>query len=98
MVPILRTIPGTEPPFLWKTARPIGGDPVAITVAEMQTALGETSGRDPQVVRYFGAVSTFQEWLIVGGPVAPGRARMVRTTAASDAATQAAEVVTALAA
>lgn len=71
---------------------------MAITAAELQAELGVTTGRDPQVVRAYGAVSTYQEWLIVGGPVAPGRTRLVRTTAADDAATQAAAVVTALAA
>ena len=71
---------------------------MAITGAQLQTALGETSGRDPKVVREFGVVSTYQEWLIVPSVVSAGRARMVRTTAADDAATQAAAVLTALAA
>jgi len=71
---------------------------MAITTAELQAELGVTSGRDPVVVRDYGTVSTYQEWLVVCGPVAPGRTRMVRTTAADDAATQAAAVVTALAA
>ena len=71
---------------------------MAITGAQLQAALGATSGRDPQVVREFGVVSTYQEWLIVPSVVSAGRSRMVRTTAASNAATQAGEVLTALAA
>jgi len=38
---------------------------MAITGAQLQAALGATSGRDPKVVREFGVVSTYQEWLIV---------------------------------
>lgn len=71
---------------------------MAVTTAELQAELGVTSGRDPLIVRDYGTISTYQEWLIVGGPVAPGRTRLVRTTASDDAATQAAAVVTALAA
>ena len=67
---------------------------MAITAAQ----LGVTSGRDPQVVREYGVVGTVQNWLVVAGCVSPGRTRMVTTTAADDAATQAAAVVTALAA
>jgi hypothetical protein len=69
---------------------------MAITGAQLQAALGVASGRDPLVVREFGVVSTFQEWLIVPSVVSGGRSRMVRTTAASNAATQAGEVLTAL--
>ena len=71
---------------------------MAITGAQLQAALGNTSGRDPKVVREFGVVSTYQEWLIVPSVVSAGRARMVRTTASDNAATQAAAVLTALAA
>lgn len=72
---------------------------MAITGAALQAELGVTSGRDPKVLMEFGVVSTFQEWLIDGGcPTYPGRARMVRTTAADNAATQAAAVLVALAA
>lgn len=70
---------------------------MAITGAELQAELGVTSGRDPRVLREYGVVDTYQEWLIDGGcPTYPGRARLVRTTAASSAADQAAEVLTAL--
>lgn len=68
---------------------------MAITVAQMETALGGLIG-DPHVIRYYGIVSTFQEWYIHGNQTVPGRVRMIRTTAADDAATQAAAVLTAL--
>jgi hypothetical protein len=68
---------------------------MAITGAQMQAALG-TKKTDPQVIREYGVVSTFQEWLIHSGPVHPGRQRLVRTTAAENAATQAAAVLVAL--
>ena len=70
---------------------------MAITGAQLQAELGVTSGRDPRVVREYGTVSTYQEWLIDGGcPTYPGRSRLVRTTAANSAADQAAEVLAAL--
>jgi hypothetical protein len=69
---------------------------MAITSAALQTELGVTSGRDPKVLRHFGVVATFQEWLVDGGPSTGGRVRLVRTTAADNAATQAAAVLTAL--
>lgn len=68
---------------------------MAITVVEMQDALGRTP-MSPLVMRYFGINSTYQEWYIHGGAVVPGRVKTVRTTAASNAATQAGEVLTAL--
>jgi hypothetical protein len=68
---------------------------MAITVAAMETALGGQIG-DPHVIRYFGAVSTFQEWLVHGNQTVAGRVRMIRTTASDNAATQAAAVLTAL--
>ena len=67
---------------------------MAITAAAMQAELG-TNGTSPRVVRS-GAVTTFQEWLVQGGVAYPGQTIWVRTTAANDAATQAAAVVTAL--
>jgi hypothetical protein len=50
----------------------------------------------PQVMREYGTVSTFQEWLVRGGPLQPGRVRLIRTTAADNAATQATAVLAAL--
>lgn len=69
---------------------------MAITGAALQAALGVTSGLDPKVMREYGVVGTFQEWLVSGGPVQPGRVRLVRTTASDNAATQATAVLNAL--
>jgi hypothetical protein len=68
---------------------------MAITGAELQTALGSDS-TDAKVTQEFGVVSTFQEWYVEGNLDAPGRAKLIRTTAADNAATQAAAVLTAL--
>ncbi len=71
---------------------------MAITSADLQTALG-TNPLDPQVLRAFEpSQGTGQQWLIRGGAVHKGRTRFVNTTAADNAATQAASVLTALAA
>ena len=68
---------------------------MAITGAQLQTALG-TSENNAKVTQEFGTVSTFQEWYVVGNIDAPGRDRLVRTTAADNAATQATAVLAAL--
>jgi hypothetical protein len=69
---------------------------MAITSAQLQTALG-TNAMNAQVLRAFEpSVSTSQQWLVAGNVDAPGRTRMVVTTAADDATTQAAAVLTAL--
>jgi len=68
---------------------------MAITGAALQAALG-TSANNAKVTQEFGVVSTFQEWYVVGNVDAPGRDKLVRTTAADDAATQAAAVLVAL--
>lgn len=69
---------------------------MAITSAALQAALG-TNPMNAQVVRAFEpSVSTEQQWYVIGNVDAPGRARMVNTTAADDAATQAAAVLAAL--
>jgi hypothetical protein len=65
---------------------------MAITGAALQAALGSTE-TDAKVVQEFGVVSTFQDWYIEGNLDAPGRAKMCRTTAADNAATQAAAVL-----
>ena len=70
---------------------------MAITGAELQTALGVGS-TDAKVTQEFGTVSTYQEWYVEGNLDSPGRAKLIRTTAADNAATQAAAVLTALAA
>ena len=69
---------------------------MAITSAELQAELG-TNAMNAKVLRAFEpSVSTGQQWLVAGNVDAPGRVRMVVTTAADDAATQAAAVLTAL--
>lgn len=68
---------------------------MAITAADLNAALG-TSGRNAQCIRDDGTYSTVQRWYCVGGGDVPGRARWVETTAADNAATQAAAVLTAL--
>lgn len=68
---------------------------MAITAAQMQTALGDTINA-PRVMRHYGVNGTLQEWLIQGGVTYPGRTKFVATTASDNATTQAAAVVTAL--
>tara|TARA_R110000868_G_scaffold241025_1_gene495606 strand:+ start:455 stop:670 length:216 start_codon:yes stop_codon:yes gene_type:complete len=69
---------------------------MAITSAQLQTALG-TNPMNAQVLGAFEpSVSTSQQWYVIGNVDAPGRARLVTTTAADNAATQAAAVLTAL--
>lgn len=72
------------------------GGSMAVTGAALQTALG-TNATHPKVIREFGVFGTTQQWLIAGNTtVGGGRTRHVSTTAASNAATQAGEVLTAL--
>jgi hypothetical protein len=68
---------------------------MAITGAALQAALGATES-DAKVTQEFGVVSTFQEWYVEGNGDAPGRSKLIRTTASDNAATQAAAVITAL--
>lgn len=68
---------------------------MAITSAALQAQLG-TNATNPQIMRDYGVVGTFQEWLIQGGVAYPGQTRLIRTTAADNAATQKTTVLTAL--
>lgn len=68
---------------------------MAITGAELQTALGATQA-DAKVTQEFGVTGTEQNWYVEGNLDAPGRAKLITTTAADNAATQAAAVLTAL--
>jgi hypothetical protein len=69
---------------------------MAITSAALQTALGVGIG-DPQVVMAFEpSQGTGQQWLVNGRGTVPGRVRLITTTAADNAATQAAAVLAAL--
>jgi hypothetical protein len=65
---------------------------MAITGAALQAALGSTEN-DAKVTQEFGVVSTFQDWYVEGNGDAAGRAKLCRTTAADDAATQAASIL-----
>jgi len=69
---------------------------MAITSAAMQTALGDGNPLGPKVLRDFGTYGTEQHWYIQGGTNYANRTKFVRTTAADNAATQAAAVLTAL--
>ena len=63
---------------------------MAITSAALQAALG-TNPMSAQIVTSFDpSQGTLQQWYVRGGVDAPGRSRLVTTTAADDAATQAA--------
>ena len=68
---------------------------MAITGAALQAALGSTEN-DAKVTQEFGVVSTFQHWYVEGNGDAPGRAKLCRTTASDNAATQAASILTQL--
>ena len=68
---------------------------MAITGAALQAELG-TTPQDAKVTQEFGVVGTFQEWYVEGNMDAPGKAKLCRTTAANNAATQAASVLTQL--
>lgn len=69
---------------------------MAITSAALQAALG-TEANNARVVHAFEpSQGTQQQWYVIGNADAPGRARMVNTTASDNAATQAAAVLAAL--
>jgi len=70
---------------------------MAITGAQLQTELGSGS-TDAKVTQEFGVVGTLQTWYVEGNLDAPGRAKLIATTAADDASTQAAAVLVELAA
>lgn len=70
---------------------------MAITAAALQTALGDGNPMGPLVVFSFGPNNgTSQDWYISGGTTVPGVIKFVRTTAADNAATQAAAVLASL--
>lgn len=69
---------------------------MAVTSAALQAELGTGIGAPRILMAFEPSQGTGQQWLIHGGVTYPGRVRFVNTTAANDAATQAAAVVTAL--
>lgn len=69
---------------------------MAITAAALQAALG-TNAMNARVLRAFEpSQGTEQQWYVIGNVDAPGRTKLVSTTASDNAATQAAAVLTAL--
>lgn len=71
---------------------------MAITTAALQAELGTgISGMTGvKVLREMGTYGTEQLWYVQGGVSYPGRCKFVETTAADNAATQAAAVLTAM--
>ena len=69
---------------------------MAITSAAMQAALG-TNAMNARILQHSEPiVGAVQRWYAIGNQDAPGRAKWVETTAADNAATQAAALLTAL--
>lgn len=69
---------------------------MAISAAAMQAALG-TNPNNAWVLQHAEPlVGSVQRWYLVGNLDARGKAKWVETTAASDAATQAAQALTLL--
>lgn len=68
---------------------------MAITGAALQTALGVLP-MNPRVISEFGVSGTTQGWYVVGNQDGYGRSKFINTTAADNAATQAAAVIAAL--
>ena len=70
---------------------------MAITAADLQTALGSWGQGAPKVLAELAPYGgTKQYWLVQGGVDYPGKCMMIDTTAANNAATQATTVTTAL--
>ena len=70
---------------------------MAITAAQLQTALGDGNPMGPRVLLSHGPNDgTSQDWYVSGGTTVPGVVKHVRTTAADNAATQATAVLAAL--
>jgi hypothetical protein len=69
---------------------------MAITAAALQTALGDLIGAPQVMIAFEPSQGTLQQWYVNGSLTVPGRVLMVTTTAADNAATQAAAVLAAL--
>jgi hypothetical protein len=69
---------------------------MSITAAAMQTALGDTANNAQIIQHTMPLAGSLQEWYVVGNQDAPGKAKWVTTTAASNAATQAAALLVSL--
>jgi len=71
---------------------------MAVTAAAVQAVLGTNAMNSQILMSFEPSQGTLQQWLVRGGVNHAGRTRMVTTTASDDAATQAAAILTALAA
>jgi hypothetical protein len=71
----------------------VGGFLMAVTAAQLQTALGDGNFNVPRVILSYGTSGTEQHWLIFGGSVYPGRNKFCQTTASDNAATQATAIL-----
>ena len=69
---------------------------MAQTSAAVQAVLGTNSMNAKIVYSFEASQGTLQQWYVIGNVDAPGRSRLVTTTASDDAATQAAAILTAL--
>lgn len=69
---------------------------MAITSAALQAALGSGPMNATVTMAFEPSQGTLQQWYVEGRCDAPGRNRLVTTTAADNAATQAAAVLVAL--
>ncbi len=69
---------------------------MAITAAQLQTALGAGSTAPKVIGEVAPYGSTKQYWHILGGVVYPGKAMFIDTTASDNAATQATTVLASL--
>ena len=66
---------------------------MAITAAALQAELAPSFPTGPQVLRSYGTIGTKQHWMVSGGTDYRGTVKFLATTAADDAATQAAAVL-----
>ena len=69
---------------------------MAQTAAAVQAVLGVNPNNAEIVQSFEPSQGTLQQWYVVGNLDAPGRSRLVTTTASDSAATQAAAILTAL--
>ena len=68
---------------------------MAVTAAALQTALGITP-QDAKITQELGTIGAYQHWYVEGNLDAAGRAKLIRTNEADNAATQDADILTQL--
>ncbi len=69
---------------------------MAQTSAAVQAVLGTNAMNAKILMAFEPSQGTLQQWYVAGNADAPGRVRLVTTTAADSAATQGAAILTAL--